>query len=860
MPARGGSRFSYLQKRLERRNNSLKPIYNNSEPTGNPSEHSSRSKKERRTLSEQALPELIESIDTPPSNPDSREGGKDNERDTPPEVTSEDPFLERKGQINPTMIGYLPVAMPRSDPQRHEGHFCVAAEEEYLALFNAPSHIELQQRATFDDCVTDVSEITTDVRGLSTMGATYAASRFAGKLQRQLENHGSAHRGHHPTSGRAEPPGEHHGMSSGSGGAGVSKGHSYVEVDFTDLRHLNRTVERAKTDFIRAITPTEVVPRHGLPYEATDFRGEGDDEESEDIWDDAIQGSHLLFGLASVQANQRPSGQLDPEDGDVLCVQGPPTPKEGHSPKVKTNSNPLQNLVVETLSDEGDVVIDTTEIRDEDLDGVSVLDRSRRTIDDRTVGTSVLFGENLLAEEIQSVEEKPIVQCEAPKQSRKASKKSPKTTDPIRVKSSKSRDEDIKKSAKTNIATNSTQAGSKVRGPVSRVKSLRPQDDDINKSAENKRIGASNEPGTKLNAPPVVSSPRAEPQEVKTTPGFSGASSYPPYEEQYVQPQNDSRDDHNSVFVQKDQKNDSLSHDATRIASDFYNSSLRYYKSFVRHVDGQLKSIQQQGLIDDSDMDGMLTVLERGMVETSNNLPAQSDEAIIFLGEEFERSTCGIDRSTGDHGRDLGFPSETVDKMLDSLKKIYKKGLTTCGVDRAVIADNTRAIEDMVADLKQSYHENSSACGKSEDVLGSCGKKGDMFAAADRIVWGSHATARHPAVLLHDESGSNSIVASDDTSNRPRRDSKTFDQGPISHSDGKCPRDGELEPTELKEKSMEAVEAMLSCVGESYSKKLSKIKTRRRRTAQSLEPQTFLIPINMPAKDAPSSAGYSAIE
>lgn len=802
MPNLPGPRFSHLQKRLERRNNSLKPTYNKN------------GRKEAQEGSEEVVPDLIGSTDTPSADLDSRSKEDGDIREFPPEEAIVDPLIERMRQIHSTIRGYLPVAMPRSSipqPNRNEMNHQVDAEREYLSLLN--SHIEVREKATFDDGVTEVSEITSDFRTLSTKGASYVERRLAGKLQKRLEQPRLDPVAYQASSAHLGPRGGNSGVNPELHDVGLTQSGSYVELDVNDLRHLNEAVEKAKKD-LRAITPSEVVPRHGLPYEATDFRAEGDDDESEDIWDDVISDGRRMFGKhqRSHLANQRVQSAVDPEDGDVLCVRGPPTPKQRHSPKAKANPGNLQNLIVETLSDEGDVVIDTTEIRDEDLDGVSVLDGRGKASDDRTAETSVLLGEPLLAEDINSEQEIDKVLDKLPKYRRNVSKKSPRTTRKKRNDGTRSRNDDTSKSATAKRTTTSPKARSQTKAAA----------------------------GADL--------PRKE---------ANATSSYSGFEEHYIQDERVARDEPPSAYVKQIWNDDSTTaHDATRIASDFYSSSLGYFKSFVRQVDAQLKFVQRQGLITESDMDGMLNVLEQGMEETSKHVPEQSDDAIILLGEELERTTCGIDRSMGDHGRDLDFPTESVEKMLDSLKSTYKKSLATCGVDKTMIRENTRAMEDMVANLKLSYHKNAAACGKQEDVLTNCGKRdGTMFAAADRIVWGSSPSA----ALVPTGNSINPLLLAGGKSVR-RQSSTALVPPQPSNVNTKDPRGEVVDQTLLKEKSAEAVEEMLQTVKETYSKKLSKIKTRRRKKAPPQEPQTFIVPINMPATQAPSSTSYSAIE
>jgi hypothetical protein len=808
MPAPSGSRFHSLQKRLERRNNSLKPSYN---PSNRLDDHLPLTKEERQvqpSKSREIVPGLIPSTDTCSTDQGSRGELEEIEAENPLRETLIDPLIERMRQIIPSTMGYLPVAMPRSKERMNntsDSNQRVDAEQAYLNLFNAPSHIELREKATFDDGVTEVSEITTDVRALSTKGAFYCESRLAGKLQQRLEKSRSTGR----TLARSGSPGQHN--------LSLSQSHSYVEVDVNDLRHLNEAVEKAKIDLQRAMTPVNVDVRHGLPYDATDFRAEGDDEES-DIWDGAILDS---YG----QHQQQIHSSLDPVDGKVLCVQGPPTPRERVSPEARSKSEHLQNLIVETLSSEGDIVIDTTEIRDEDLDGVVVLDGDGKNINEATAEASVLFGEQLVLESAVGPDEAGLGAVE------NAVGFHPDQTTPTR--------RSPKKSPK--------------KSKVKRISRSRSQNSDVFKSKSPKAL---DEVRSELQDAAVYDRLHVKEGESATV-GFTSS-----HEQHYIQNKNDARGDHCSVFVQPDHQNcDSTTRDVTAMATDLYSSSLGYFKSFVGQVDAQLRYIQRRGLIDENEMDGMLNVLDQEIHETSKNLPDKSDEAVILLGEEIERTTCGIDRSIGNHGREIDFPTESVENMLDTLKNTYQRSLKTCGVDRTMIEENTRAMEKMVSSLKLSYHKNAVACGKREDIVEACGSKSDIFSEADKLVWDFPASGPNSGAILPSVKPRNSLLG--DLSLRGHR-SKSSGLNGVSPGVGlktQDKREGDVaHGRELRQKSAEAVEEMLSSTKELDVPKVTKIRTRRRRNAPFREPQTFIVPINMPMKDAPPSSAYSSIE
>lgn len=668
--------------------------------------------------------------------------------------------LQRILQINPATAtatqfsfkmreSYLPVATSsrrgsKASDTKGASPRIASAEQEYNRMFNAPSLIEVHQKAISDDGVTEVSEITTDIRTRSLRGASYAERRMAGKLQKLREQN-------LPTSPAGFRLPQHDEEEE------LELSNSYVEGDVGDLKHLMQKVEKAKQNLQQA---GPVVRRHGLPYEATDFRTEGDDEYSIDPWDGAIRGTSLR-----IQSPRRDS--VEPKDGDVICVQGPPTPRNRPCPEN------LHNLIRETISSEGDMVIDATDVCDEDLDGVTVLTDSKhqriRVSDSKTVGTSVLFGEVIIDAE-----------------------------DPTLI-------------------------------------------SDIDARQPTKRDFAE----------AVLASKTEPPASVKTatTSGYTTLSGY----DSTI---NDVEDD-SSILVQADK------HKGEGFASDIVNSSFALFKSFASQVETQLEIIQSRGLISETDMDGVLGILERDMHEASERVPMEGGDMMFDFGEELEMTTCGATQAIipsvptlPSQSRDVALhQSHNVESMLDSLKVSYKAGLSNCGVDKNLIKDNTKAMEDMMANLKQAYQDSTPGCG---------------VAARDDILVSA-------AIMDKQESGvstSKTINVLNDAASKASSLRDLVKQ--IQEAKSVQMQEGNnADKSRLKKESAEAVDDMFKKAREACSQKsikLGKLKKRRAKqpTAKAPEPQTFIVPINMPRRASatpsnnissqPVSKGYSEIE
>ncbi|KAG7363174.1 hypothetical protein IV203_026534 [Nitzschia inconspicua] len=653
---------------------------------------------------------------------------------------------------------YLPVATStwrgsRSFNERASPHIA-DAEQEYNRMFNAPSLIEVHRKGPSNDAVTEVSEITTDIRTRSLRGASYAERRMAGKLQRMREQN---------FSNTLQPSGFRlHGHEEDEE---LEKSSSYVEGDVGDLKQLMEKVEKAKLHLQQS---GPIVRRHGLPYETTDFRAEGDDEYSVDPWDGAIRGTNLHF-----QFQRRET--VDPEDGEVLCVKGPPTPRNRPYPER------IHNLIRETISSDGDIVIDATEVCDEDLDGVHVLHDSKdgriRLSDSKTIGTSVLLGEDIIDAE-----------------------------DPSLV------------------------SGNDVVQP------------------------------TKRDFAEAVLSSRAEPSiSVEEHKSLATGDAKASLSDHDLAPKNLVED--SSLHVQVDvRKGDSFQ-------SDIVSTSVAFFKSFAAGINTQLENIQRNGLIPETEMGGMLGVLERDINEASEKIPKESGEFVIDFGEELEKSTCGATeavlpstRTLPQSNKDLVmYQAKNVEGMLDSLKASYKKSFSQCGVDQNLIRDNTKAMEDMMSNLRKVYDSNAVVCGGAA--------QNDVFAAAGMQMdkQGSSIVARRSISLMDDASTRSSSLHSL---------VKQLQEAKTKQSQG-----GSIEKSQLKKESVEAVEEMLNKAREACNQKsikLAKLKkmrtkvmTTRESRTRAPEPQTFIVPINMPKKNSATgssinsevvSRGYSKIE
>eukprot|EP00536_Pseudo-nitzschia_multiseries_P002654 jgi/Psemu1/63767/estExt_Genemark1.C_350125 len=363
-----GRRSEELQRKIQTRNTFLKASDFAKEHTLLERVRKSKDPVEK---SKAALSDLRKRIDhrkktlRPVNIQDYREGRQENVEDVianneSPALAREDPFSNKKDSLADTMKRSVEKqkqsefeGVKRSVEKQKQSEFegdipmkinpfryrrDVIGEEERRA---PPSQIEVRSSVEPDgDDHTEVSEITTDIRIMSTKGATYAEHRMAGKLQMRLTK---------PS--LSGPPGHY-----------LEKG--VMNVNVNNLRHLGKAVEQAKMDLRQETTPLDVMRRrHGLPYEDTDYIGSTDADEEGDSWDEVIRVSDHERKIMANPGDRKNVGFQDP-----LATK---MEREKQMITKKAHAGKLQHLVKEAYSHEGDVFIDATDIREEDLDGVA---------------------------------------------------------------------------------------------------------------------------------------------------------------------------------------------------------------------------------------------------------------------------------------------------------------------------------------------------------------------------------------------------------------------------------------------------------------------------------------------------------
>ncbi len=265
--------------------------------------------------------------------------------------------------------GFLPIAMPSSRPvTSREGD----NEYEYRSEFDAPDHIDVIQSCSYEDARTEVSEIT---------GLTSGMTRQIASNRNGFHCTPRAHEQFSPLVQHVEEP-----IKVAEEQSRFRRYPRRIEVDVTDLDNIHKTARRARKELKSPTTRVET--RYGLPYESTDFRA--DDDESEDSWGVAIVGNHDVI--------KGPSSPHAPIDVEKLMSESATSPlshmtdvtdvvelRENRSKTEiglltpQSQVSGMKELIKETLSVEGEVIIDLSEILDaEDFNVIEVLRKSPR--------------------------------------------------------------------------------------------------------------------------------------------------------------------------------------------------------------------------------------------------------------------------------------------------------------------------------------------------------------------------------------------------------------------------------------------------------------------------------------------------
>ena len=587
---------------------------------------------------------------------------------------------------------------PKPDPTPKNQHGNTKNVERLIKGYNeskihrhradtTPMHVEVKSNIN-DDGVSEVSEITTDV---IIAGKTIGRTSYTGgrrldqsklKKNKLAQPFWTSPPGHHPD----------------------NDDNDEAEATANDDNANNDTINCNIIDDRKQFGITTDPRHHDLLYEEMDYSSDDNDDDGHtNSWGDSIECSNKK------QLNKNSAAVNDDRKHDYYdaCIQQQ-DPSKTLSKNDNNNSNKykpvltkfsinkvsskgkLQTLVKEAFSHQGHVFIDTTQVEEDDLedeyDHENCGSREYKEegmvlsnlpedcgdrwnpikVDDMTIDTSMLLGDDVLSQEEAAMND---FTATANEQERIASNDDAKSNHPP--------------SPYTLIRSKNANCNAKDPNPnrgINDDKTYVNGFDDDEDTTTNPTLIISN------NLQPCDDDDVVQIESNNTATMSNGDSKTKP--------------------PSKDNK-------CSSTASEFYNSSVGFFKSITNQVDTQLKTFTGQGgLIPERNVDGLLGVLSQDLDESERKLPKEGDDMVVMLGDELETQVCGMDCDDfqTEDKRNITKNVESqrpdsIEQMVESVRKSYNNSsLSNCG---GIMSENTKAIEEMVAALTGVKNKNT---------------------------------------------------------------------------------------------------------------------------------------------------------
>jgi hypothetical protein len=610
-----------------------------------------------------------------PSNPRKQ---KHTPRDPKPQISGEntmnsakDPiFVEDPAAYTPQTRDYLPIAMSRPDPPE-EGAEMVDAEYEYMSVFEGPEDIAVPSGNNLefefhDDGLSAMSGLT----GLNTL-ATFTqlkidtiskASQYSNQMGRgsrdnQLKGEEARSRQVHRemphqlqsqrrNTQKLDSPrkrsGRHRKKLSRKQNQDVgyydeaqeiaADTQAYFEAELRNLPSIEEVLDDVESKVFNPVPPSAPAPqpRHGLPYEPTDYNADEEDSVI-DPWDRVITPKYRK------KAQER-FIKLDPEECAELDDQnqGPPTPR-------KRLSDKMLGLVRETLSPKGDVVIDITDIEDDDIERFSRFGSNSNdnfaaantTSTDEDIERYSTYGSN--SNDHQTAAHSTKTRKRANK-GMGGNSKSAQNFLSLRQEAQGTRP--VEQSASSEIR--------KKVDVLRRARQAQSQQEQDNDNSSGISLNVSQEDET--DDEQLVGESLADMDDDKFTPN--------------VTPDMEANRECRDEEPERTQETE----------EDIFSSSFAYCKSVANDFGSQLRSIdishnlesiQNIALISDTEIGKMLGVIEKGLKETA---PAKRDPYFSCFGEGIDKTACGIDRTQGENDYVLS------EEEVESATRVFQCG------------------------------------------------------------------------------------------------------------------------------------------------------------------------------------------
>jgi hypothetical protein len=654
--------------------------------------------------------------------------------------SAEDPiFVEDPASNKPQKRNFLPIAMPRPDPPE-DGPEMVDAEYEYRSICEAPDDIEFPSGSNLegenhDDSLSAMSGLT----GLNTLG-TFTQHKID-KLSKvsQLQSRGEESRSRQlnreltkrlhlqrrnvqkfsnprnrvahyhnkfatsqpkqPTRGAQMTPVARRVQIIPADYLGMPREmvidaqdclemaintQDYLEAELQKVPRSEEVLDDVESIVCNPIprTAPEPKPRHGLPYEPTDYNGDEEDSVV-DPWDRAITLN------SKKKALEWSFLKRDPEEcggcGDWSDqIQGPPTPRKHLSDSVLGRDEAQE--MDETQDCFETLQVPSLEEVLDDIEGTVFDPVPRSAPEPNSNGKTLERFFKRDPEECGDLDD----QIQGPPTPRKRSSFSSfgrvrETLSPrgdVVLDITDIEDEDIEKNSWSGSDSNEHQTAADSRPVEQSVSSESTKSENLRRRAREAQSqqehNDDNSSGTSLVSLDISPEPESEDDELV---GELLADMDDDDEEEFtpnVTPDTDTNIECRDEEPERSQEEWSFA---------YFKSVANDLGSQLQSIDlsSKLESIQNITLIDDSGIDKMLGALEKGLKETSDKSPEKRAPYLSFLGGEFEKRACGIDRTTQGEN-DYDYVSSEQAPFQDEPTGLLQKRMQDNGVIRIHLA------------------------------------------------------------------------------------------------------------------------------------------------------------------------------
>jgi len=565
---------------------------------------------------------------------------------------------KQRGDFLPVAMPYLRIDPPSGDEGGDDDDDDDDEDDddvvESRTVFVAPGQIDVLHAPSYETR-TDISDVT----GLDIPASRQAYPQYHTSLTHFSPRPGQQRRPERPMR---------------QGDFTKSRPHR-IEIDLTDIETVEDALKSVRD--AESMSRLRADDRYGLPYETTDFRA--DDECSEDSWDRAIAPQEKEHRSRSLPV-QRDAIDVEKLFSEHRLASQNPSP---HRPPVddtmRSDNVDISDLIKETLSAEGDVVVDVSEVRENDVQNLRSPKKpskgNRRP--QKKISSEAYFSktrEELLpvAEHQPALDEVRVAESTAPR--------------PAQVMQLKEKAPEASKRA-IDVASNpQNNSPSPVQVPT-------PNTQVHNRDTPCLSLTTANEPN------PLFSSIEASSKYLKML--ADGIGSQGKMLADGIGSQGkmfaDEIGSHGKMIA------DGIGSQGKMIADGIGSRG----KAFADGIGSQLMKLDQH-LLPEDEMNNMLGVLDRDLKATPGIIPEGKAVGGFFDGKITLPSFVENGMLSCSSPKNIDMPTfsvNSIDEMLDKVKQTYEKNAGRCGAN-AVVEDQLPPPQTFIVPISLRFREN----------------------------------------------------------------------------------------------------------------------------------------------------------